>query len=80
MQQFFLPGRMIFFSKKIFLLTSFFRTPLCNKRAKNVTDSKCDTLGLTELGTMCNSSSKCALVRDNGFATAFTIAHEIAHL
>lgn len=57
-----------------------FRTPLCNKRAKNVTDSKCDTLGLTELGTMCNFTSNCAVVRDNGFATAFTIAHEIAHL
>lgn len=57
-----------------------FRTPLCNKRAKNITDSKCDTLGLTELGTMCNFSSHCAVVRDNGFATAFTIAHEIAHL
>jgi len=56
------------------------RTPLCNKRAKNVTDSKCDTLGLTELGTMCNLTSNCAVVRDNGFATAFTIAHEIAHL
>ncbi|CAF3570110.1 unnamed protein product [Adineta steineri] len=56
------------------------RTPLCNKRAKNVTDSKCDTLGLTELGTLCNKTSKCAVVRDNGFATAFTIAHEIAHL
>ncbi|CAF3531154.1 unnamed protein product [Rotaria sp. Silwood1] len=56
------------------------RTPLCNKRAKNVTDSKCDTLGLTELGTMCNYTSNCAVVRDNGFATAFTIAHEIAHL
>ncbi len=45
-----------------------------------MTDSKCDTLGLTELGTMCNHSSNCAVVRDNGFATAFTIAHEIAHL
>ncbi len=70
--------------KKFFFLIKFFdfvfRTPLCNKRAKNVTDSKCDTLGLTELGTMCNSTSKCAVVRDNGFATAFTIAHEIAHL
>jgi hypothetical protein len=29
---------------------------------------------------MCNETSKCAVVRDNGFATAFTIAHEIAHL
>ncbi|CAF1296489.1 unnamed protein product, partial [Didymodactylos carnosus] len=37
-------------------------------------------LCLTELGTMCNTSSSCAVVRDNGFATAFTIAHELAHL
>jgi hypothetical protein len=51
---------------------------LCNNRAK--TDGKCNTLGLTELGTMCNLSSSCAVVRDTGFATAFTIAHEIAHL
>ncbi|CAF4327375.1 unnamed protein product, partial [Adineta steineri] len=56
------------------------RIPLCNKHSKNTTDSKCDTLGITELGTMCNLTSNCAIVRDNGFATAFTIAHEIAHL
>jgi len=52
------------------------RKLLCNKRGEN----KCDTLGLTELGTMCNSSTNCAIVHDNGYATAFTIAHEIAHL
>ncbi len=56
------------------------RKRLCNKHTKNLTDNKCDTLGLTELGTMCNLTSNCAIVRDNGFATAFTIAHEIAHL
>ncbi len=82
MQLYFLQGRDILFFSSSFNLwfLAFFRTPLCNKRAKNVTDSKCDTLGLTELGTLCNSTSNCALVRDNGFATAFTIAHEIAHL
>ncbi|CAF1006528.1 unnamed protein product, partial [Didymodactylos carnosus] len=56
------------------------RVTLCHKRTKSETDNKCDTLGLTELGTMCNTSSSCAVVRDNGFATAFTIAHELAHL
>ncbi|CAF4182472.1 unnamed protein product, partial [Rotaria magnacalcarata] len=56
------------------------RIQLCNKHAEHFTNSKCDTLGLTELGTMCNVTSKCAVVRDNGFTTAFTIAHEIAHL
>ncbi|CAF0857222.1 unnamed protein product [Adineta ricciae] len=56
------------------------RMPLCNSRTSTTTDSKCDTLGITELGTMCNLTSNCAVIRDNGFATAFTIAHEIAHL
>ncbi|CAF3129881.1 unnamed protein product [Rotaria sp. Silwood2] len=56
------------------------RIPLCHKHVPHTIDSKCDTLGLTELGTMCNITSSCVVVRDNGFATAFTIAHEIAHL
>ncbi|UJR08429.1 hypothetical protein I4U23_012699 [Adineta vaga] len=56
------------------------RIPLCHTRTRNNTENKCDTLGITELGTMCNLTSNCAVVRDNGFATAFTIAHEIAHL
>ncbi len=71
------------YSEKIYLSCNYSficRIPLCNKRAKHLTDSKCDTLGITELGTMCNLTSNCAVVRDNGFATAFTIAHEIAHL
>ncbi|CAF4991175.1 unnamed protein product, partial [Rotaria sp. Silwood1] len=54
--------------------------PLCHKHIQHITGNKCDTLGLTELGTMCNVTSNCVIVRDNGFATAFTIAHEIAHL
>ena len=39
----------------------------------------CDTLGLAELGTMCNLNS-CAIVQDNGLSAAFTIAHEIGHV
>lgn len=56
------------------------RMPLCNSRTSTTNENKCDTLGITELGTMCNRTSNCAVIRDNGFATAFTIAHEIAHL
>lgn len=69
-------------ANSFFLWFSFFqsRIPLCNKRIEHSADSKCDTLGLTELGTMCNATSKCVVVRDNGFTSAFTIAHEIAHL
>ncbi|XP_014241355.1 A disintegrin and metalloproteinase with thrombospondin motifs gon-1 isoform X2 [Cimex lectularius] len=40
---------------------------------------KCDTLGLAELGTMCEPSS-CALVRDIGLSAGFTIAHELGHV
>ncbi|XP_068714564.1 A disintegrin and metalloproteinase with thrombospondin motifs 9-like isoform X3 [Montipora foliosa] len=41
---------------------------------------KCDTLGLAELGTMCNPSKSCALAEDNGLSTAYTIAHELGHV
>uniref|UniRef100_A0A1B6E0Y8 Peptidase M12B domain-containing protein n=1 Tax=Clastoptera arizonana TaxID=38151 RepID=A0A1B6E0Y8_9HEMI len=41
---------------------------------------KCDTLGLAELGTMCDESSSCAIVQDNGLSAAFTIAHELGHV
>ncbi|XP_076766827.1 A disintegrin and metalloproteinase with thrombospondin motifs 1 [Xylocopa sonorina] len=40
----------------------------------------CVTLGLAELGAMCNPQSSCAIVQDSGLATAFTIAHEIGHV
>ncbi|XP_046444849.1 A disintegrin and metalloproteinase with thrombospondin motifs 9-like isoform X3 [Daphnia pulex] len=41
---------------------------------------KCDTLGLAELGTMCDSSNSCSIVQDNGLSAAFTIAHELGHV
>ncbi|CAJ0568740.1 unnamed protein product, partial [Mesorhabditis spiculigera] len=41
---------------------------------------KCDTLGLAELGTMCNFNKSCSIIEDNGLSAAFTIAHELAHL
>ncbi|XP_008144491.2 A disintegrin and metalloproteinase with thrombospondin motifs 9 isoform X1 [Eptesicus fuscus] len=41
---------------------------------------KCDTLGLAELGTLCDPSRSCSISEDNGLSTAFTIAHELGHL
>lgn len=46
----------------------------------NPSTSKCETLGLAELGTMCDKASSCALVQDNGLSAAFTIAHELGHV
>lgn len=41
---------------------------------------KCDTLGLAEVGTLCDPVRSCAIAEDNGLSTAFTIAHELGHL
>ncbi|CAI5448985.1 unnamed protein product [Caenorhabditis angaria] len=41
---------------------------------------KCDTLGLAELGTMCDLKKSCAIIEDNGLSAAFTIAHELGHV
>ncbi|EJW75641.1 hypothetical protein WUBG_13445, partial [Wuchereria bancrofti] len=41
---------------------------------------KCDTLGLAELGTMCDSLRSCAIIEDNGLSAAFTITHELGHM
>uniref|UniRef100_A0A915JT00 Peptidase M12B domain-containing protein n=1 Tax=Romanomermis culicivorax TaxID=13658 RepID=A0A915JT00_ROMCU len=41
---------------------------------------KCDTLGLAELGTICDNLRSCAIIEDNGLSAAFTIAHELGHL
>ncbi|XP_046609798.1 A disintegrin and metalloproteinase with thrombospondin motifs 20-like isoform X2 [Neodiprion virginianus] len=52
------------------------RENLCH----NTQEQRCDTLGLAQLGKMCNPRSSCAIVQDNGLAAAFTIAHEIGHV
>ncbi|XP_060563969.1 A disintegrin and metalloproteinase with thrombospondin motifs 9-like isoform X2 [Ruditapes philippinarum] len=41
---------------------------------------KCDTLGLAELGTMCDPERSCSIVEDNGISAAYTIAHELGHV
>ncbi|KAJ6656242.1 hypothetical protein lerEdw1_003970 [Lerista edwardsae] len=41
---------------------------------------KCDTLGLAELGTMCDPLRSCSISEENGLSAAFTIAHELGHV
>ncbi|KAG5867322.1 hypothetical protein JTB14_008247 [Gonioctena quinquepunctata] len=38
----------------------------------------CTTLGVGEVGSMCQSG--CAVVRDKGLASSYTIAHEMGHI
>ncbi|XP_012936105.1 A disintegrin and metalloproteinase with thrombospondin motifs 9 [Aplysia californica] len=41
---------------------------------------KCDTLGLAELGTICDTIRSCSIIEDNGISAAFTVAHELGHV
>uniref|UniRef100_A0A3Q3JML9 Peptidase M12B domain-containing protein n=1 Tax=Monopterus albus TaxID=43700 RepID=A0A3Q3JML9_MONAL len=50
------------------------REDIC--RAKD----KCDTLGLAELGTMCDQYRSCSISEENGISASFTIAHELGHV
>lgn len=66
------------------------REDLCSNHVKSHVDyygkssdpreSSCDTLGLAQLGRMCDPHSSCAVIEDNGLSAAFTIAHELAHM
>ncbi|XP_028666607.2 A disintegrin and metalloproteinase with thrombospondin motifs 20-like isoform X1 [Erpetoichthys calabaricus] len=42
--------------------------------------NKCDTLGLAELGTMCDPYRSCSISEENGLSASFTIAHELGHV
>uniref|UniRef100_A0A2M4ADI9 Putativedisintegrin and metalloproteinase with thrombospondin motifs 9 n=1 Tax=Anopheles triannulatus TaxID=58253 RepID=A0A2M4ADI9_9DIPT len=51
------------------------REQICREPATN----NCETLGLAELGTICQPKA-CAIVQDNGLSASFTIAHELGHV
>jgi hypothetical protein len=61
---------------EIHVMYTVYRENICRTPEKR----KCDTLGLAELGKMCDSKSSCAIVQDNGLSAAFTIAHELGHV
>ncbi|XP_074026740.1 ADAM metallopeptidase with thrombospondin type 1 motif A isoform X3 [Leptinotarsa decemlineata] len=52
------------------------RDTIC--RNESVPPQRCTTLGVAEVGSMCQSG--CAIVRDKGLASSYTIAHEIGHI
>ncbi|XP_063930505.1 A disintegrin and metalloproteinase with thrombospondin motifs 9-like isoform X2 [Zophobas morio] len=54
----------------------FTRDPIC----KSNSSSNCDTLGVAEVGSMCNPSSSCAIVKERGLSSSYTIAHELGHV
>ncbi|KAM9454593.1 A disintegrin and metalloproteinase with thrombospondin motifs 1 [Clarias gariepinus] len=40
----------------------------------------CDTLGMADVGTVCDPERSCSIVQDDGLQAAFTIAHELGHV
>ncbi|XP_003977069.2 A disintegrin and metalloproteinase with thrombospondin motifs 15 [Takifugu rubripes] len=40
----------------------------------------CDTLGMADVGTMCDPKRSCSVIEDDGLPTAFTAAHELGHV
>ncbi|XP_017287395.1 A disintegrin and metalloproteinase with thrombospondin motifs 15-like [Kryptolebias marmoratus] len=42
--------------------------------------STCDTLGMADVGTMCDPKRSCSVIEDDGLPSAFTTAHELGHV
>lgn len=40
----------------------------------------CDTLGMADVGTICDPSRSCSVIEDDGLQAAFTTAHELGHV
>ncbi|XP_040182159.1 A disintegrin and metalloproteinase with thrombospondin motifs 8 [Rana temporaria] len=40
----------------------------------------CDTLGVADIGTVCDPSKSCSVIEDDGLQAAYTLAHELAHV
>ncbi|XP_075046666.1 A disintegrin and metalloproteinase with thrombospondin motifs 8 [Mixophyes fleayi] len=40
----------------------------------------CDTLGVADIGTVCDTSKSCSVIEDDGLQAAYTLAHELAHV
>lgn len=37
----------------------------------------CDTLGMADVGTVCDPDRSCSIIEDDGLQAAFTVAHEL---
>lgn len=49
--------------------------PLCHQDLCGATT--CDTLGMADVGTMCDPKRSCSVIEDDGLPSAFTTAHEL---
>ncbi|KAG8523191.1 A disintegrin and metalloproteinase with thrombospondin motifs 8 [Galemys pyrenaicus] len=43
-------------------------------------EGMCDTLGVADIGTICDPSKSCSVIEDEGLQAAYTLAHELGHV
>ncbi|XP_029113653.1 A disintegrin and metalloproteinase with thrombospondin motifs 1-like [Scleropages formosus] len=51
----------------------FTRQDLCGSHS-------CNTLGMAEVGTICDPKRSCGIIQDDGLQAGFTLAHELGHV
>ncbi|KAJ6662456.1 hypothetical protein lerEdw1_011869 [Lerista edwardsae] len=51
----------------------FTRQDLCGAKT-------CDTLGMADVGTVCDPNRSCSVIEDDGLQAAFTTTHELGHV
>ncbi|XP_046892259.1 A disintegrin and metalloproteinase with thrombospondin motifs 8-like [Hypomesus transpacificus] len=47
---------------------------------EDICGQSCDTLGMADVGTMCDPKRSCSIIEDNGLQAAYTAAHELGHV
>lgn len=40
-------------------------------------EGMCDTLGVADIGTICDPGKSCSVIEDEGLQAAYTLAHEL---
>ncbi|KAM5245947.1 A disintegrin and metalloproteinase with thrombospondin motifs 8 [Ctenodactylus gundi] len=43
-------------------------------------EGHCDTVGVADIGTICDPSKSCSVIEDEGLQAAYTLAHELGHV
>lgn len=43
-------------------------------------EGMCDTLGVADIGTICDPNKSCSVIEDDGLQAAYTLAHELGHV
>lgn len=56
------------------LMALFTKQNFCGK------EGLCDTLGVADIGTICDPNKSCSVIKDEGLQAAYTLAHELGKI